>query len=58
MTPEALAKIRDWDRRCTAPEEVMFCTTIDRRRLLEYVDELLLRVAALEAERALREALK
>lgn len=50
MTPEALEKIRDWDAKCGENELVFFGTTIDRRRLLEYVDELTLRVAALERE--------
>ena len=40
MTPEAFATICDWDAKCTAPEEVMFGTTKDRRRLIEYVKEL------------------
>jgi hypothetical protein len=40
MTTEEFAKICDWDRKCTAPEEVMFGTTKDRRRLIEYVLEL------------------
>lgn len=41
MTPEVLARIREWDAKCTWPEQCMFGTTIDRRRLIEYVDELL-----------------
>jgi hypothetical protein len=40
MTPELLMMIRDWDKRCGANEGTMFQTTVDRRRLLEYVDEL------------------
>lgn len=50
MTPEALQKIREWDAKCGQNELVFFGTTIDRRRLLEYVDELTLRVAALERQ--------
>jgi hypothetical protein len=50
VTPEALEKIRDWDAKCGDNELIFFGTTIDRRRLLEYVDELTLRVAALERQ--------
>jgi hypothetical protein len=50
MTPESLEKIREWDAKCGQNELVFFGTTIDRRRLLEYVDELTLRVAALERQ--------
>jgi hypothetical protein len=50
VTPEALEKIRDWDAKCGENELIFFGTTIDRRRLLEYVDELELRVAALERQ--------
>jgi hypothetical protein len=52
MTPEALAKIREWDTKCGQNELVFFGTTIDRRRLLEYVDELTLRIADLERQLA------
>lgn len=50
MTPEALAKIREWDTKCGKNEVIFFGTTLDRRRLLEYVDELMLRVADLERQ--------
>jgi hypothetical protein len=53
MTPEALAKIREWDTKCGQNELVFFGTTLDRRRLLEYVDELTLRVADLERQLAI-----
>lgn len=48
MTPEALLLIHERDAKCGDNETVFFGTTIDRRRLLEYVDELLARIAALE----------
>jgi hypothetical protein len=47
MTPEALDVIRSWDKRCGDNEGTFFPVTIDRRRLLEYVDELREQVAAL-----------
>jgi hypothetical protein len=50
MTADALSKIREWDAKCGQNELVFFGTTLDRRRLLEYVDELLLRVARLEGQ--------
>jgi hypothetical protein len=50
MTPETLEKIRDWDAKCGENELLFFGTTLDRRRLLEYVDELTLRVADLERQ--------
>ena len=50
MTPDALRTIRDWDAKCGDNELIFFGTTLDRRRLLEYVDELSLRVADLERQ--------
>jgi hypothetical protein len=47
MTAEELARIRSWDERCGDNEGTFFPVTIDRRRLLEYVDELRAEVAAL-----------
>jgi hypothetical protein len=47
MTPEELARIRSWDERCGDNEGTFFPVTIDRRRLLEYVDELRAEVAGL-----------
>jgi hypothetical protein len=47
MTPEELDRIRRWDKRCGDNELTFFPVTIDRRRLLEYVDELRAEVAAL-----------
>jgi len=52
VTPDALDKIREWDAKCGENELIFFGTTIDRRRLLEYVDELTLRVANLERQLA------
>jgi hypothetical protein len=52
MTEDDLARIRDWDKRCGDNERTMFGTTLDRRRLLEYVDELRAEI------RMLREAAK
>ena len=40
MTIEELNQIRSWDKRCGDNEETFFPVTLDRRRLLEYVDEL------------------
>jgi hypothetical protein len=40
MTPEEFARICEWDAKITWPENTMFGTTIDRRRLIEYVREL------------------
>jgi hypothetical protein len=40
MTTDELDLIRVWDRRCGDNEGTFFPVTIDRRRLLEYVDEL------------------
>ena len=50
MTPGALEKIRDWDAKCGDNELIFFGTMLDRRRLLKYVPELTLRVAALERQ--------
>ena len=49
MTPEALDNIRSWDKRCGDNEATFFPVTIDRRRLLEYVDELRRELAALNS---------
>jgi hypothetical protein len=38
MTNEELEIIRAWDRRCGDNEGTFFPVTLDRRRLLEYVD--------------------
>jgi hypothetical protein len=45
MTPEELETIRSWDRRCGDNESTFFPVTLDRRRLLKYVDELLAELA-------------
>jgi hypothetical protein len=47
MTNEELELIRGWDKRCGANEGTFFPVTLDRRRLLEYVDELRAQIAAL-----------
>jgi hypothetical protein len=47
MTPETLESIRSWDKRCGDNEATFFPVAIDRRRLLEYVDELRAQLAAL-----------
>ena len=47
MTSEALDIIRSWDKRCGENEATFFPVTIDRRRLLEYVDELRAELATL-----------
>jgi hypothetical protein len=47
MTPEELEKIRSWDKRCGLIETTFFPVTLDRRRLLEYVDELHAQLAGL-----------
>jgi hypothetical protein len=47
MTPDELDLIRSWDKRCGDNEGTLFPVTIDRRRLLEYVDELRGQLAAL-----------
>ncbi len=46
MNTEQLENIRSWDRRCGDNEGTFFPVTIDRRRLLEYVDELRAELAA------------
>jgi hypothetical protein len=47
MIQEELERIRSWDRRCGDNEETFFPVTRDRRRLLEYVDELRAELASL-----------
>jgi hypothetical protein len=47
MNTEELDSIRSWDKRCGDNEATFFPVTIDRRRLLAYVDELRAEVAAL-----------
>jgi hypothetical protein len=54
MTSEELNKIRSWDKRCGDNEATFFPVTIDRRRLLEYVDELQAQLAALIDARPIR----
>jgi hypothetical protein len=49
MTAEELDAIRSWDRRCGDNEGTFFPVTLDRRRLLEEVDELRLELAALNS---------
>ena len=49
MTTEELDVIRSWDKRCGDNEGTFFPVTLDRRRLLEYVDELRLELAALNS---------
>jgi hypothetical protein len=46
MTTEELDTIRAWDRRCGDNEGTFFPVTLDRRRLLGYVDELCAELAA------------
>jgi hypothetical protein len=53
MTTEELESIRSWDRRCGDNEGTFFPVTLDRRRLLKYVDELRAELAALTCERQL-----
>jgi hypothetical protein len=48
MTTEELDLIRAWDRRCGDNESTFFPVTLDRRRLLRYVDELRAELAALK----------
>jgi hypothetical protein len=50
MTNEELDLIRAWDRRCGDNESTFFPVTIDRRRLLRYVDELRAELAALKGD--------
>jgi hypothetical protein len=52
MNTEELDCIRSWDKRCGDNEGTFFPVTIDRRRLLEYVDELRAELAALNSARA------
>jgi hypothetical protein len=52
MNTEELDCIRSWDKRCGDNEGTFFPVTIDRRRLLEYVDELRAELAALNGARA------
>jgi hypothetical protein len=52
MNTEELDCIRSWDKRCGDNEGTFFPVTIDRRRLLEYVDELRAELAALNRARA------
>jgi hypothetical protein len=42
--------IRAWDRRCGDNESTFFPVTLDRRRLLHYVDELRVELAGLKGE--------
>jgi hypothetical protein len=49
MSPEVLDTIRSSDKRCGDNETVFFPVAIDRRRLLEYVDELRAELAALRS---------
>ncbi len=49
MTEEELECIRAWDRRCGDNESTFFPVTLDRRRLLEYVDELRAQLESLTA---------
>ena len=50
MTNEELDLIRSWDRRCGDNESTFFPVTLDRRRLLRYVDELRAELAALKPD--------
>jgi hypothetical protein len=51
MNTEELDCIRSWDKRCGDNEATFFPVTKDRRRLLEYVDELRAELAALHSTR-------
>jgi hypothetical protein len=51
MNTEELDCIRSWDKRCGDNETTFFPVTKDRRRLLEYVDELRAELAALNSAR-------
>jgi hypothetical protein len=51
MNTEELDRIRSWDKRCGDNEGTFFPVTKDRRRLLEYVDELRAELAALNSAR-------
>jgi hypothetical protein len=48
MTNDELDNIRAWDKRCGDNEGTFFPVTLDRRRLLGYVDELRAELAALK----------
>ena len=52
MNTEDLDCIRSWDKRCGDNEATFFPVTRDRRRLLEYVDELRAELAAVNSARA------
>jgi hypothetical protein len=49
MSPEEFTRICEWDAKITWPENTMFGTTIDRRRLIEYVKELQAELAKVKA---------
>ena len=53
MTPDELDRIRSCDKRCGDNEGTFLPVTIDRRRLLEYVDELRAELAVLTSARPL-----
>jgi len=53
MTPDELDRIRSRDKRCGDNEGTFLPVTIDRRRLLEYIDELRAELAALTSARPL-----
>jgi hypothetical protein len=55
MNLDELERIRSWDARCGDNELVFLPVTLDRRRLLEYVDELRVEVALLST-RPMRQA--
>ena len=55
MTPEQLDIIRSWDKRCGDNEGTFFPVTTDRRRLLEYIDELRAELAGLRGARSIKE---
>ena len=48
MTNDELDNIRAWDKRCGDNEGTFFPVTLDRRRLLGYVDELRAELSALK----------
>jgi hypothetical protein len=54
MTKEELDNIRAWDKRCGDNEGTFFPVTLDRRRLLGYVDELRAELSALKKPVILR----
>ncbi len=45
MTLEEFNRICEWDLKCGNNEGTMFQTTVDRRRLIEYVKELQIALA-------------